>query len=127
MLRVLVLIAVMLLGVASMAIGQERRLRRTYPGFGSPPSSTYTLRPNYGIDLGGLEGLDGWRVKRERDFWNPTSPFFGDPYYDPLKTSPMSPFRSPQYHPWGASPFRGDPYYDPYAPRRHRLDFYRRR
>lgn len=71
--------------------------------------------------------LESWREKRTRDFWNRTSPFFGDPYYDPLKTSPFSPFRSPQYHPWRGSPFRGDPYYDPYAPRRDRLDYYNRR
>jgi hypothetical protein len=76
---------------------------------------------------GQTSGLDAWREKRVRDFWNPTSPFFGDPYYDPMKTSPFSPFRSPQYHPYSTSPFRGDPYYDPYAPRRGRLDFYRRR
>lgn len=86
-------------------------------------------RNRYAPDLppGIPSGLDAWREKRTRDFWNPTSPFFGDPYYDPMKTSPLSPFRSPQFHPWNGSPFRGDPYYDPYAPRRGRFDYYRRR
>ncbi|MGE0761148.1 MAG: hypothetical protein AB7F89_08995 [Pirellulaceae bacterium] len=78
--------------------------------------------PGFGYSPGRGEGLDAWRLKRQSDFWNRTSPFFGDPYYDPLKTSPLSPFRAPQYHPWRGSPFRGDSHYDPYAPRVHRLD-----
>ena len=79
----------------------------TQPGFGfsfeNPPAS--------------WDSLEYWRQKRARDFWNRTSPSFGDPWYDPLRTSPLSPFRAPEFHPWATSPFRGDPYYDPYAPR----------
>lgn len=108
---VLLIIAVMLLASNAEVQGQQ-----TQPGFGyafedSPAS---------------WDSLDYWRQKRTRDFWNRTSPFFGDPLYDPMRLSPLSPFRSPQFHPWRTSPFRGDPYYDPYAPRRDQFDFNRR-
>jgi hypothetical protein len=83
--------------------------------------------PGYGFSPRGGEGLGGWQLKRSQNFWNRTSPFFGDPYYDPLKTSPASPFRSPQNHPWRTSPFRGDPYYDPYAARPDGLNGQRQR
>ena len=109
-LKILVVI-VGLTATANLYADEPLPLRR-YPSYGSPNIPS---------------GLEAWREKRVRDFWNPTSPFFGDPYYDPLKTSPFSPFRSPQYHPWSTSPFRGDPSIDPYAPRGGRLDFYRRR
>jgi hypothetical protein len=92
--------------------------------------SAQQMAPGYGFAFdnspASWDNLDYWRQKRTRDFWNRTSPFFGDPLYDPMRTSPFSPYRAPQYHPWGTSPFRGDPYYDPYAPRSGRLDFYRR-
>ena len=88
-------------------------------GLGTSSVAAQQSLPGYGDAFrqspSSWDSLDYWQQKRARDFWTRTSPFFGDPYYDPLKTSPLSPFRSPQYHPWGASPFRGDPYYDPYA------------
>lgn len=102
-------------GLMLLADSDHVQAQQTQPGFGysfdNPPASR--------------DSLDYWRLKRTRDFWNRTSPFYGDPLYDPMRLSPLSPFRAPQYHPWRTSPFRGDPYYDPYAPRRDRLDFNR--
>lgn len=86
------------------------------------------IAPGYGNSFDyptkSWDSLDYWKQKRTQDFWNRTSPFFGDPLYDPMRTSPLSPYRAPQFHPWRTSPFRGDPYYDPYAPRNGRFDWY---
>ena len=98
-----------LIMLPAVAVAQDH-YPDNYPGFGSAFRNTPQS----------WDSLDAWRLKRSQNFWNRTSPFFGDPYYDPMRLSPRSPYRAPYLHPWRGTPFHGDPYYDPYARRLRR-------